>query len=115
MLRVVPEDDARQEFTLTLDEICRLGAERMLAIALEAEVDAYLERHREARDDRGHALVVRNGSARGRTVVAGAGPSRCARRGWTTAGSMRAPASAAGSRARSCPRTPAAPRRWPRS
>src|SRR5712692_1007288 len=73
MLRVVPEDDARQEFTLTLDEICRRGAERMLAIALEAEVDAYLERHRDARDDRGHALVVRNGSARGRTVVAGAG------------------------------------------
>ncbi len=73
MLRVVPEDDARQEFTLTLDEICRRGAERMLAIALEAEVDAYLERHREARDGRGHALVVRNGSAKGRTVIAGAG------------------------------------------
>jgi len=73
MLRVVPEDDARQEFALALDEICRRGAERMLAIALDAEVDAYLEHHREARDDRGHALVVRNGSARGRTVVAGAG------------------------------------------
>jgi len=73
MLRVVPEDDARQEFALTLDEICRRGAERMLAMAMEAEVDAYLERHREARDGRGHALVVRNGHARGRTVVAGAG------------------------------------------
>ena len=46
MLRVVPEDDARQELALTLDEICRRGAERMLAIALEAEVDAYLERDR---------------------------------------------------------------------
>ena len=73
MLRVVPEDDARQEFALTLDEICRRGAERMLAVALEAEVDAYLERHRDERDSRGRALVVRNGSARGRTVVAGAG------------------------------------------
>jgi hypothetical protein len=73
MLRVVPEDNARQEFTLTLDEICRRGAERMLAIALEAEVDAYLERHREARDERGRALVVRNGSAKGRTLIAGAG------------------------------------------
>ena len=49
MLRVVPEDDARQEFALTLDEICRRGAERMLAMALEAEVDAYLEHHLEAR------------------------------------------------------------------
>lgn len=43
MLRVLAEDDARQEFALTLDEICRRGAERMLAFALEAEVDAYLE------------------------------------------------------------------------
>jgi hypothetical protein len=76
ILRVVPEDDARQEFTLTLDEICRRGAERMLAIALEAEVYAYLERHREARDERGRALVVRNVSAKGRTVIAGAGAIR---------------------------------------
>jgi transposase-like protein len=73
MLRVVPEHDARQELALTLDEICRRGAERMLAIALEAEVDDYLERHRDARDDRGRALVVRNGHARPRTMVAGAG------------------------------------------
>jgi len=73
MLRVVPEDDARQELALTLDEICRRGAERMLAIALEAEVDAYLERHRQGRDERGRALVVRNGSAKPRSVVAGAG------------------------------------------
>ena len=73
MLRVIAEDDARQDFALTLDEICRRGAKRMLAIALEAEVDAYLERHQAARDDRGRALVVRNGHARPRTVVAGAG------------------------------------------
>jgi len=73
MLRVAPEEDARQEFALALDEICRRGAERMLAMALEAEVQTYLERHRGARDNRGHALVVRNGSARERTVVAGAG------------------------------------------
>ncbi|MGH2652241.1 MAG: transposase, partial [Actinomycetota bacterium] len=73
MLRVVASEDARQEFALSLAEICRLGAERMLALALEAEVDAYLERHRAARDERGRALVVRNGHARGRTVVAGAG------------------------------------------
>jgi putative transposase len=73
MLRVVAEDVARQEFALNLDEICRRGAERMLAVALEAEVDAYLERHQEARDGRGHALVVRNGRARPRSVTTGAG------------------------------------------
>jgi putative transposase len=73
MLRVVPEEGSGQEFALTLDEICRLGAQRLLGVALEAEVEAYLERHRAARDDRGRAQVVRNGSARGRTVVCGAG------------------------------------------
>ena len=73
MLRVIADEHVRQELALTLDEICRRGAERMLAIALEAEVDAYLERHQHARDERGHALVVRNGHARPRSVVAGAG------------------------------------------
>ena len=38
MLRVVADDDARAELTLGLDEICREGARRMLAAALEAEV-----------------------------------------------------------------------------
>ncbi len=73
MLRVIPEEGARQELVLALDEICRVGAERMLAVALEAEVEAYLERHQGERDDRGRALVVRNGGARGRQVVTGAG------------------------------------------
>jgi transposase-like protein len=73
MLRVAAEDDARQEFTLALDEICRRGAERMLAVALEAEVDSYLERHQGDRDDWGRSLVVRNGRARPRQVVTGAG------------------------------------------
>ena len=73
MLRITPEDGARQEFALTLDEICRTGAERMLAFALEAEVDAYLERHQGDRDEQGHALVVRNGRARPRSVTTPAG------------------------------------------
>jgi len=49
----------------------------MLAAALEAEVAAYLERYRDERDERGHALVVRNGRARPRKITAGeAGRSR---------------------------------------
>jgi putative transposase len=73
MLRIVPDEAGRQVLALALDEICRRGAQRMLAVALEAEVDAYLEQHRETRDDQGHAMVVRNGRARPRTVVTGAG------------------------------------------
>jgi putative transposase len=58
---------------LDLDEIAREGARRMLAEALEAEVEAYIESTRNQRDERGHALVVRNGYARKRQVLLGAG------------------------------------------
>jgi putative transposase len=62
-----------EEHLLDLDEIARQGARRMLAQALEAEVDAYIEAARDQRDERGHALVVRNGYAREREVLLGAG------------------------------------------
>ncbi len=41
--------------------------------ALEAEVEEYIESARSERDQRGHALVVRNGRARERKVLLGAG------------------------------------------
>jgi putative transposase len=63
----------REQFMLDLDEIAREGARRMLAEALEAEVEAYVEAARGERDERGHALVVRNGHARKRKVLLGAG------------------------------------------
>jgi len=45
----------------------------MLVRALEAEVEEYVDRHGEARDEKGHALVVRNGLARARKLTTGAG------------------------------------------
>ena len=45
----------------------------MLEAALQAEVDEYIQRHRQERDENGHALVVRNGLAQERTVQCGAG------------------------------------------
>ncbi len=63
----------RDEIHLSLDELARRGAQRMLAAALLAEVDEYIERHAGERDEKGHALVVRNGRARERTVQCGAG------------------------------------------
>jgi transposase-like protein len=63
----------RDEIHLSLDEIIRRGAQRMLAAALEAEVDEYIHRHAGQRDEKGHALVVRNGRARPRTIQCGAG------------------------------------------
>jgi putative transposase len=74
MLRVHQDEAAREEqFVLDLDEIARRGARKMLAQALEAEVEAYLEAARDERDKHGRALVVRNGHARSREVVCGAG------------------------------------------
>ncbi|PYO27187.1 MAG: IS256 family transposase, partial [Candidatus Rokuibacteriota bacterium] len=58
----------------TLDELAREGARRMIATALHLEVGEYVTRFREARDESGHALVVRNGTARPRPVTTGVGP-----------------------------------------
>ena len=44
-----------------IDNLVREGARRMLAQALEAEVDAYLAAHADQVDERGRRLVVRNG------------------------------------------------------
>ena len=53
-------------------ELAREGARRMLVAALEAEVADYVARFGEARDERGHAEVVRNGHGRPRKVTVGA-------------------------------------------
>ena len=74
MLRVAVDDDASTELALDLDAICREGARRMLAAALEAEADAYTAALVDEVDERGHRLVVRNGHARPRVVATGAGP-----------------------------------------
>lgn len=63
----------REEFILDLDEIARQGARRMLSEALEAEVEAYVEAAKDERDERGRALVVRNGHANEREILLGAG------------------------------------------
>ena len=61
------------EIRVTLDELAREGARRMIAVALEAEVADYVERFAEERDEDGKRLVVRNGRARERKVTVGAG------------------------------------------
>jgi transposase-like protein len=56
-----------------IDEIVREGARRMLAEALQAEVDAYVAQFRDERDENGRRLVVRNGSHQPREVLTSAG------------------------------------------
>ena len=73
MLSVVADEGARIELHADLDELAREGARRMLAAALEAEVDDYLAAHAGERDEGGRRLVVRNGHARPREVLTAAG------------------------------------------
>ena len=73
MLTVVAEEPAREGLVSPLDEICRQGAQRMLAAALEAEVDAYVAQFAEEVDERGHRLVRRNGHAERRKITTAAG------------------------------------------
>src|SRR5215208_7225916 len=73
MDRIHQDEQSGEQFLLDLDQIARVGARRMLAEALEAEVEAYVEAAREERDERGVDLVVRNGHDRKREVVCGAG------------------------------------------
>jgi len=78
MLRLVESPAEREALEprsprWSLDEIAREGARQMLLTALEAEVATYLEAHRGTRDEKGHALVVRNGKGRERQVTLGSG------------------------------------------
>jgi transposase-like protein len=74
MLRVVEKPTKENEgLRTTLDELLQRDALKMLHEALEAEVEEYVTRHREACDGRGRAQVVRNGKAPARTLVTGSG------------------------------------------
>ena len=56
-----------------IDELVREGARRMLAEALQAEVDAYCARFADEREEDGQQLVVRNGYHEPREVSTCAG------------------------------------------
>ena len=78
MLKVVQDaavvgDDTAASGSSLLDEIVRDGARQMLAVALQAEVTAYIEAHADALDADGRRLVVRNGHHDPREVTTAAG------------------------------------------
>src|SRR3954451_5422848 len=78
LLTVVPgaadaAEPRRDGGSSLIDELVREGARRMLAEALQAEVDDYIVRFAAERDEHGRRLVVRNGSHRPREVLTSAG------------------------------------------
>jgi transposase-like protein len=76
MLKLITEKTEAAEplVARTLDDLARVGAQRMIVAAVQLEVDEYVTRFRGARDGTGHALIVRNGTARPRPVTTGVGP-----------------------------------------
>ncbi|MEV6594127.1 IS256 family transposase [Streptomyces acidicola] len=72
MLSVVNADGTTETGSL-IDDIVREGARRMLAAALEAEVNAYIVELADERDECGRRLVVRNGYHQPREVTTAAG------------------------------------------
>ena len=69
------------EVAVSLDDLAREGARRMIATALEAEVEEYVASFADERGEDGKRLVVRNGRARKRGVTVGSGTVRiCAPR-----------------------------------
>ncbi|MCR8573094.1 IS256 family transposase [Streptomyces sp. Isolate_219] len=73
MLSVVNADGTTANGSSLIDEIVREGARRMLAAALEAEVDAYIAELADEKDNHGRRLVVRNGHHQPRSVTTAAG------------------------------------------
>ncbi|MFD5032118.1 IS256 family transposase [Streptomyces sp. NPDC058405] len=72
MLSVV-NDEGTTETGSLMDDIVREGARRMLAAALEAEVNQYIAELAGERDEAGRRLVVRNGHRPERKVTTAAG------------------------------------------
>lgn len=64
------QDESRDVLTGLLKQ----GAQRLLAEALETEVEEHLQRFAESRDERGCKHVVRNGHLPERTIQTGIGP-----------------------------------------
>ena len=69
-----PNSNENQILSLSLDEIARVGAKKLLAEALQLEVEEYIQKFKDEGDVKsGKRLVVKNGSSRERKVTTGAG------------------------------------------
>ena len=66
-------DERGEEGRVSLDELAREGARRMIAAALEVEVDEYVSAFTEEVDENGKRLVVRNGRGKERKLTIGSG------------------------------------------
>jgi len=59
-----------------LEELARIGAQKILEIALKNEIDEYIEKYRDKTDENGRRIVYRNGYHREREIQTGIGALR---------------------------------------
>lgn len=71
---VSPEVTEGTQAQGVIEDVLRRGARAMLAEAVQAEVDAYMEQYGNLRDAEGCKLVVRNGHQPERMLLTGLGP-----------------------------------------
>jgi len=72
-----PIDEKKQveeEPKSVLEQIIQEGARKLLQAAIESEVAEYVERFKELKNEKGHRMVVKNGSSPERMLVTGVGP-----------------------------------------
>lgn len=72
-LLLTAEDVFENDTELSLDQLARLGAQKLIKKALVEEVNQYLQAHKDLKDNSGHRLVVGNGKAAQRTLLTGSG------------------------------------------
>ncbi len=65
---------ALEDFASALEQILHKGAQDMLQLAIEIEVQQYIEKHQKELDENGHRIVVRNGYLPERELLTGIGP-----------------------------------------
>ena len=68
------EEAMKQSGRLNLEQLARIGAQKLIARALILEVDEYFKENDQQRDENGNHLIYRNGSAREREILTGIGP-----------------------------------------
>jgi len=64
----------KEEVEVSLEALLRAGARKMLQVALEFEVETYIESIKDEKDEQGRRQVVRNGSYKPRALITGVGP-----------------------------------------
>ena len=73
MQQIIAEENGNANGENYLEAIIRQGARRMLASALEKEVEGFINSHKQHCDEKGHRMVVRNGYHPARTIQTGIG------------------------------------------